>query len=448
MDEPATRVGAPGRVPRRARDRRQDRHERGHHHSGLLALFRPGQPPDRKPGDVVERGAPLFAIDASEFVQGQNDLVTAVAGVEKAKSRLALAQTSEKRQRELLAIRGGALKDLEQAQSDLVRARRPALGGNRARRVAQPAPRPRPLRRGDRRVEKLTVGAEPVAAPMGGTVVQRQVGLGQYISVGATDPIYTSAISRPCGWSPTSANPDAPKIKVGQPSRSPCSPSPAAPSTPGSTIGAGARSQHPPPDGARGDPQPDHELQARDVRVLPHLSGDSRMMPSVPQEAIVYGGAEARVWVAPRQNPSSTRPIEAGATPDGLVEVQEGAQRRRDRCRQRHALHRPRRHPRLTRPRAGPFPHACHRRRRPQAAHPRDHPGAVHDGRRAGRLSHAEHRGLSRPGAAAGRHHHPESRPVVGGDRALHHHPDRGARWRGCPTSRRCAPSRCSASPT
>ena len=66
-----------------------------------------------KPGDRVERGAPLFAIDASEFVQGQNDLVTAVAGVEKAKSRLALAQQVEKRQRDLLAIRGGALKDLE-----------------------------------------------------------------------------------------------------------------------------------------------------------------------------------------------------------------------------------------------------------------------------------------------------------------------------------------------
>ena len=73
-----------------------------------------------RPGDLVERGAPLFAIEASEFVQGQNDLVTAVAGVEKARSRLALAQTAEKRQRELLAIRGGALKDLEQAQSDLV----------------------------------------------------------------------------------------------------------------------------------------------------------------------------------------------------------------------------------------------------------------------------------------------------------------------------------------
>src|SRR5713101_9050187 len=73
-----------------------------------------------RPGDFVERGAPLFAIEASEFVQGHNDLITAVAGVEKARSRLVLAQTAEKRQRDLQAIRGGALKDLEQAQSDLV----------------------------------------------------------------------------------------------------------------------------------------------------------------------------------------------------------------------------------------------------------------------------------------------------------------------------------------
>src|SRR5258708_39811585 len=40
-----------------------------------------------KPGEYVEVGKPLFAIDASEYVQGQNDLVTAVAGVEKAKAK-------------------------------------------------------------------------------------------------------------------------------------------------------------------------------------------------------------------------------------------------------------------------------------------------------------------------------------------------------------------------
>src|SRR5690349_17066803 len=49
-----------------------------------------------KAGDHVEEGAPLFAIEASEFVQGQNDLVTAVAGVERARSRLLLAQNFEK----------------------------------------------------------------------------------------------------------------------------------------------------------------------------------------------------------------------------------------------------------------------------------------------------------------------------------------------------------------
>src|SRR5260370_22675645 len=70
-----------------------------------------------RPGDFVERGAPLFAIEASEFVQGHNDLITAVAGVEKARSRLVLAPTAEKRQRALRAIRGGPLNDLWDAET-------------------------------------------------------------------------------------------------------------------------------------------------------------------------------------------------------------------------------------------------------------------------------------------------------------------------------------------
>ncbi|MFI5000092.1 MAG: efflux RND transporter periplasmic adaptor subunit, partial [Reyranellales bacterium] len=141
-----------------------------------------------KPGDVVERGAPLFAIEASEFVQGQNDLVTAVAGVEKARSRLELAQTGETRQRELLAIRGGTLKDLQQAQSDLIGAK----GDLRSAEIALAASRNRLriLGRSDEEIDKLEkidrIGAEVVvSAPIGGTVIQRKVGLGQYINSGA-----------------------------------------------------------------------------------------------------------------------------------------------------------------------------------------------------------------------------------------------------------------------
>jgi len=50
-----------------------------------------------------------------------------------------------------------------------------------------------------------------------------------------------------------------------------------------------------------------------------------------------------------------------------------------------------------------------------------------HDRRRY-RFCSVEHRSLPRPGAAARRHRHSESRPVGGGDRALHHHSNRSGR--------------------
>src|SRR5436190_1695114 len=72
-------------------------------------------------------GAAAIAVVAGWMMLNTNPgnalmLPAAVVGVDKAKSRLALAQMAEKRQRDLQAIRGGALKDLEQAQSDLVQA--------------------------------------------------------------------------------------------------------------------------------------------------------------------------------------------------------------------------------------------------------------------------------------------------------------------------------------
>ena len=74
-------------------------------------------------GDVVEPGAPLFVIHASEFVQAQNDLITALANLTAARSQLAMAQTTEKRNHELYLAQGGALKDWQQSQTDLITAR-------------------------------------------------------------------------------------------------------------------------------------------------------------------------------------------------------------------------------------------------------------------------------------------------------------------------------------
>lgn len=282
-----------------------------------------------KPGDVVERGAPLFAIEASEFVQGQNDLVTAVAGVEKAKSRLLLAQTSEKRQRELLAIRGGALKDLEQAQSDLVNAQ----GDLRSAEIALAAVRNRLsiLGRSDEEIARLEkvdrIGAESVvAAPIKGTVIQRKIGLGQYITVGATDPIFTVGDLSTVWLIANVRESDAPKMKVG------AAVEVSVLAYPGRTFNARLAYVAPALDpNTRRLPvraeihNPDHELLPEMFASFRIVSGDNRLMPAVPQEAVVYEGAQARVWVArPEQKSVVTRPIEVGATTNGLVEVRKG----------------------------------------------------------------------------------------------------------------------------
>jgi len=73
-------------------------------------------------GDHVEQGAPLFAVQASEFVQGQNDLISAAAALETARAQLNLAKTTEKRQHDLYDSKGGALKDWQQSQVDLATA--------------------------------------------------------------------------------------------------------------------------------------------------------------------------------------------------------------------------------------------------------------------------------------------------------------------------------------
>ncbi len=73
-------------------------------------------------GDVIAAGQPLFAIQASELAQAQNDLITALANQRTARAQLALATTNEKRQHDLFLAQGAAMKDWQQAQLDLATA--------------------------------------------------------------------------------------------------------------------------------------------------------------------------------------------------------------------------------------------------------------------------------------------------------------------------------------
>ena len=282
-----------------------------------------------KPGDVVERGAPLYAIEASEFVQGQNDLVTAVASLEKAKSRLLLAETVEKRQKELLAIRGGALKDLEQAQSDLVQAQ----GDLRSAEISLAAARNRLriLGRSDQEIaaaEKLDrISPETlVSAPIGGTVIQRKVGPGQYINVGATDPVFTVGNLETVWLIANVRESDAPRMKVGAPVEVTVLAYPGrvfnarlayvAPALDPNTRRLSVRAEI---------ANPGRELLPEMFASFKIVTGADQLAPAVPREAVVYEGAQARVWVArPEQKAVVARQIEVGLTANGLVEVRKG----------------------------------------------------------------------------------------------------------------------------
>ncbi len=282
-----------------------------------------------KPGEHVETGQPLFAIDASEYVQGQNDLVSAVAAVEQKKSRLELAQTVEKRQRELLAIRGGALKDLEQAQSDLVNAQ----GDLRTAEIALAAARNRLriLGRTDDEIAKLEkidrIGAQVVvAAPIAGTVVQRKVGLGQYINAGATDPVFTVGNLETIWLIANVRESDAPKMKVGAQVEV------MVLAYPGRVFNAKLSYVAPALDPSTRRLPVRAEIQNPGRELLPEMfasfrivAGPTQLMPAVPQDAVVYEGAQARVWVArPKDKSVVSRLIDVGVTTNGLVEVRKG----------------------------------------------------------------------------------------------------------------------------
>src|SRR3989442_3520424 len=72
-----------------------------------------------KPGDLVEPGSPLFEIDTPDLMQAESDLLTAGSSLAKAKTALSLARRTENRQHDLYLHKAVALKEWEEAQSDL-----------------------------------------------------------------------------------------------------------------------------------------------------------------------------------------------------------------------------------------------------------------------------------------------------------------------------------------
>ena len=281
-----------------------------------------------RPGDIVERGAPLLALEASEFVQGQNELIAAAAALNKARSQLKLTQINERRQAELYAARAGALKDWEQAQVDLAAARNDARTAETA--LAAARNRLRILGKGDDEIAALESAAKIdreaiVAAPIRGTVIQRKVGPGQYINAGASDPVFAIGDLSKVWLIANVRESDAPLVRVGQAVEVRVLAYPGrvfsariayvAPSVDPSTHRLPVRAEVDNADGA---------LKPEMFASFSIITGDGIAATAVPQAAVVYEGDTARVWVAQPDRTLASRQIRTGRIGNGLVEVLDG----------------------------------------------------------------------------------------------------------------------------
>jgi cobalt-zinc-cadmium efflux system membrane fusion protein len=287
-----------------------------------------------KAGDVVKQGDPLFAIEATEFVQAQNDLIAAASALKTAEAQLKLAQANEKRQHEVYDARGAALKDWLQSQSDLVNAQ----GSHRTAEIALAAVRNRLriLGKDDAEISAienapntLKLNAEVlVPAPIGGTVIQRQVSVGQYINSaagGASSPVFAIGNLSSVWLVANVREVDAPAMRVGQ--RVEVSVLAYRQKTfnahltyVGSLVDETSRRVT-----VRAEVEnADGALKPGMFASFRIITSDDSSAPGVPETAVVYEGEAAHVWVARDDGRIALRSIRVGRTMNGMVEVLDG----------------------------------------------------------------------------------------------------------------------------
>jgi cobalt-zinc-cadmium efflux system membrane fusion protein len=278
-----------------------------------------------QPGDRVEKHQALFAIEATDMVQAQNDFLAGKAAVNKAQSQVKLLQIVERRQRQLYEAKAGALKDWQQAQADLVAAQNDLRSAEAAFEAVRN--RLRILGKSDNEIATFEahgrINPETViVSPISGTVIQRKVGPGQYIATGATDPAYVIGDLSTVWLIANVRESDVPKMKLGHPvevkvlaysdrvftARVTYIASSVDPNTRRLQVRAEVDNS-------------DGLLKPEMFATFSIKVGEEQASPAIPREAVVHEGATARVWVAKDDGGIELRQVKLGLARGGLVQV-------------------------------------------------------------------------------------------------------------------------------
>jgi cobalt-zinc-cadmium efflux system membrane fusion protein len=278
-----------------------------------------------KPSDKVERGQPLFVVEATDTVQGLNDFIAALSAVNKARSTLNLAQIVEKRANDLYAGKAVPLKDWQQSQADLTTAQNDMRSSETALEAAHN--RLRILGRSEEQISAFQQTRQmsadtPIYSPIGGTVIQRKVGPGQFISTGASDPVFVIGDLSTVWLTAFVRETEASGVAVGQEITF------SLLALPDSVFNARIDYVS-----AAIDPSTRRLLvratiDNKDGLFKPEMfanvtiyAGGDHPSVGVPKQALIYEGDRVRLWVVHDDKSIELRQIETGLTNGDLVEA-------------------------------------------------------------------------------------------------------------------------------
>jgi cobalt-zinc-cadmium efflux system membrane fusion protein len=266
------------------------------------------------PGEHVKKGTPLLRIDASEFLQGQSDLLNAVAA-------LKLARTNEERKHAAYEGKGGSLQDWQQSQAELAAAQTTFAAAHDRLRIFGTT---------DEQIEAIERAAKPnpvtdVLAPISGVITDRQVGPGQYIQAGGATPVFTIGDLSTVWLIAAVRETDAPFIAPGQ------SAEVRVLAFPDQVFDAKVTVV-----GPQVDPvthripvratiaNPGGKLKPQMYASFHIITGNASESAAVPEEAVVREGDQAHVWVVQDDNALTLRAVRTGRIRAGMVEVLQG----------------------------------------------------------------------------------------------------------------------------
>ena len=279
-------------------------------------------------GDGIRAGEPLLEIETTDLAGAANDLLSALDASNKARSTLEQAQREERRQNSLFSARAASQRDVEQARVAATNAADDLRSAEAT--LAAARDKLRVLGRSQDQIRRIEATRQvdavvPVASPIAGTVVQRRVGPGQWLSTGGSDPIYTIADLSTMWLVAAVRERDAPLIRIDQ----------------GVEVAVGALPDrrfeaHIASIGAGLDPatrrltvraevrDPEHLLKPEMFATFHITLGHPTRAVAVPANAVIHRGSEASVWVALDGNRFMLRRITVGLRSGDMLEVVDG----------------------------------------------------------------------------------------------------------------------------